>query len=346
MKVKVPPPDPAFAAAQAAAARTAQAAEDRAARNDRFYEETLMPRYLQQMDDQLALGRVESRRQQEMADYAMSLARKDEGRRDALWSRVEAEDTDAAREHRAGMAIADTEQAISDQRAGTMRGLARAGMNPNSGAYAAALAGQDVNAGLAKVMAANTAREAARREGMNLRFQAAGLGGGATSQFLGQSSGMGMTGIGALGSGMGSLQAMQGAQGANAQQWMGMSGFGMGVLGDAAQRGFGQQQMRFDANKANASAVNGAIGAAAGTMMGGSAFQSFISDRRLKENITLEGRRRDGLGVYSWNYVWGGPRFTGVMADEVARVHPDAVVRVGGYDTVDYSKLGGRHAGV
>ena len=276
MKVKVPGPDPSYQRAQDAATRAAVAAEDRAAENDRFYRENLLPRYMQQMDEGLGLARSESARQAQMADYAMSLARKDEGRRDALWSRIEAEDSDAARESKAGRAIADVEQSLGQQRGATMRGLQRIGVNPSSGAYAAALAGQDTNAGLAKVMAANTAREAARREGMNLRFQAAGLGGGATAQFLGQSGGFGMQGINALGSGAAGLGALQGAQGANAGQWSGMMGFGLGALGDAANRGFQQQQMRFDANKANTAMYNSLInqgaklgmGAWAGTMTG------------------------------------------------------------------------------
>lgn len=259
MKVKVPGPDPSYQRAQDAATRAATAAEDRAAENDRFYRENLLPRYMQQMDEGLGLARSESARQAQMADYAMSLARKDEGRRDALWSRIEAEDSDAARESKAGRAIADVEQALGQQRGATMRGLQRIGVNPSSGAYAAALAGQDTNAGLAKVMAANTAREAARREGMNLRFQAAGLGGGATAQFLGQSGGFGMQGINALGSGAAGIGALQGAQGANAGQWSGMMGFGLGALGDAAQRGFGQQQMKFQANQANTSMYNSLI---------------------------------------------------------------------------------------
>ncbi len=338
MKVKVPGPDAAFGQAQEAAARTGRMAEERAAENDKFYKENLMPRYMQQMDAQLALSRTESDRQSKLSDYSMALARKDEGRRDALWADIEANDTADARERRAGMAIADTEQSIGQQRAATMRGMQRMGVNPNSGAYLSAMAGQDTNAGLAKVMASNTAREAARREGMNMRFQAAGLGGGATAQFMGQSSGMGMNSIGAMGSGMGALQAMQGAQGANANQWMGMSGFGMGVLGDAANRGFQQQQMKYDANKTNAAAVNGMIGTAAGAFFG--------SDRRLKTNIVRIGTRSDGLGLYEWTYVWGGPRAIGVMADDVKRTRPEAVVSIGGYDAVDYSKLGGAHASV
>lgn len=68
---------------------------------------------------------------------------------------------------------------------------------------------------------------------------------------------------------------------------------------------------------------------------------SAFSDRRLKVDIDLIGRRPDGLGVYSFRYVWEPVKRTiGVMADEVARLAPHALgPRVFGYRTVDYGKL-------
>jgi hypothetical protein len=64
------------------------------------------------------------------------------------------------------------------------------------------------------------------------------------------------------------------------------------------------------------------------------------SDRRLKRGITLIGRLRDGLKVYSWTYIWGEPA-TGVMADEVAIKRPWAFIPDfgGGYAGVDYGRL-------
>lgn len=333
MKVKVPGPDPAFGAAQKAAARTAAQAEQRAADNDAFYKETLMPRYMAQMDQQLELGRDEANRQRELSDYAMARARKYDGLQDTYLDQVNKYDSEDNRERMAGMAIADVTRGLSQQRDQTIRSMNAMGVNPNSGAYLGVMANQATAGGLGKAAAANMAREAARREGMSMRGAASGMG----QSYLGQAGGFGMQSIGALGSGMGALQAMQGAQGANANQWQSMSGFGMGVLGDAASRGFQQQQMKYDANKTNASAVNGMVGSAMGM---------FMSDRRLKTRVVKVGTRADGLGIYQWNYIWGGPRMTGVMADEVRRVYPGAVVQINGFDAVDYSKLGGAHAGV
>lgn len=67
-----------------------------------------------------------------------------------------------------------------------------------------------------------------------------------------------------------------------------------------------------------------------------------ISDVRLKRDIALLGRREDGLGVYSFKYLWSDTAYVGVMAQEVALIHPDAVVRnpLSGYLAVNYSRLG------
>ena len=67
-----------------------------------------------------------------------------------------------------------------------------------------------------------------------------------------------------------------------------------------------------------------------------------VSDVRLKRDITLVGRRDDGLGLYRYRYLWSDTVYVGVMAQEVALVHPDAVVRgvLDDYLRVDYGRLG------
>ena len=68
------------------------------------------------------------------------------------------------------------------------------------------------------------------------------------------------------------------------------------------------------------------------------------SDVRLKRDIALVGRRSDGLGVYSYKYLWSDAVFVGVLAQEVALIHPAAIVRdhLTGYLSVDYALLNGR----
>jgi hypothetical protein len=64
------------------------------------------------------------------------------------------------------------------------------------------------------------------------------------------------------------------------------------------------------------------------------------SDRRLKRNIHRIGTHRLGIGLYEFEYVWG-EKATGVMADEVLSVMPEAVGTRGGYLTVNYALIGG-----
>ena len=66
---------------------------------------------------------------------------------------------------------------------------------------------------------------------------------------------------------------------------------------------------------------------------------SQFSDRRLKTNIHRISTRPDGLGVYEFEYIWGGGKHIGLMAQEVLGIYPDAVGSVGGYYTVDYSRV-------
>ena len=68
-----------------------------------------------------------------------------------------------------------------------------------------------------------------------------------------------------------------------------------------------------------------------------------ISDARLKRDITLVGRRNDGLGIYAYKYPWSDAVYIGVMAQEVALIHPAAVTRdaLTGYMAVNYGLLDG-----
>lgn len=72
--------------------------------------------------------------------------------------------------------------------------------------------------------------------------------------------------------------------------------------------------------------------------LGGAAIMA--SDRRLKKNIQLLGIRPDGLGIYSYEYLWASKPSIGVMADEVALIRPEALgPSIAGYATVNYGAL-------
>jgi outer membrane immunogenic protein len=68
----------------------------------------------------------------------------------------------------------------------------------------------------------------------------------------------------------------------------------------------------------------------------------FGSDVRFKRDITLLARRDDGLGIYRYRYLWSDDVYVGAMAQEVALIHPNAIVRdpLTGYLAVDYARLG------
>lgn len=67
-----------------------------------------------------------------------------------------------------------------------------------------------------------------------------------------------------------------------------------------------------------------------------------ISDVRLKRDVVLVQRLDSGLGLYRYRYVWSDTVYVGVMAQEVALLRPDAIVRdsLDDYLRVDYSRLG------
>lgn len=86
-------------------------------------------------------------------------------------------------------------------------------------------------------------------------------------------------------------------------------------------------------------AKTGAQIASAGKTGGQGGGGAQFSDRRLKKNIKQIGTRSDGLGIYEFEYIWGGARQVGLMAQEVQSVYPGAVSESGGYLMVDYSKV-------
>lgn len=65
------------------------------------------------------------------------------------------------------------------------------------------------------------------------------------------------------------------------------------------------------------------------------------SDRRLKKEITHLATLSNGTKLYKFRYIWGGPSYVGVMAQDLLATHPEAVsTDQFGYYTVDYAMLG------
>jgi Chaperone of endosialidase len=83
------------------------------------------------------------------------------------------------------------------------------------------------------------------------------------------------------------------------------------------------------------------IGKLAGTIIG--AVATAYSDERLKENITDTGlQTRDGIPIKDFNFTGDHRRFRGVIAQEVERIRPEAVVTDPGtgFKMVHYGQIG------
>lgn len=75
-------------------------------------------------------------------------------------------------------------------------------------------------------------------------------------------------------------------------------------------------------------AGGGAMGAGLGALMG-------LSDRSFKKNIVKVGS--DHISdIYEFEYIWGGGKYLGRMADEIAKTRPDAVRVVDGVQMVTH----------
>lgn len=100
--------------------------------------------------------------------------------------------------------------------------------------------------------------------------------------------------------------------------------------GQDAQAAYAQQVAAANARMA----AIGAIGGAAGTALSGTSF----SDIRLKSKIVRVGTHPLGIGIYEYDI--DGRRERGVIAQEVERVLPSAVIEhSNGYKMVDYGAL-------
>lgn len=77
--------------------------------------------------------------------------------------------------------------------------------------------------------------------------------------------------------------------------------------------------------------------AAGGAATGAAAGASMLSDRRAKENIIPVGKLDNGLTVYAFNYIGQDVTQIGLMADEVEKHNPDAVMTLeNGLQAVKY----------
>jgi len=106
---------------------------------------------------------------------------------------------------------------------------------------------------------------------------------------------------------------------------------------------YNSAQQRSGAAMGGLASLAGTLGSAA-IKYGPAAYATMApllaSDRRLKTDIRRVGKTDGGLPLYAYRYKAGGPHQIGVMAQDVAKVRPDAVGDIGGgFLGVDYRKV-------
>lgn len=137
---------------------------------------------------------------------------------------------------------------------------------------------------------------------------------------------------------------------ATGQQQLGM---GLGAIGSARPQMINPDvgvnigsQHRANVTQARAAGAQAQAAHSAGMMgmigniIGGAAGAIAKSDASLKEDIKPTGKStKDGIPIYTYRYHGGDQVYRGVMAQDVQRIRPDAVIEQDGYLAVDYSKI-------
>lgn len=284
------------------------------------------------VDAQTRIMEETERQGKDYYDYMVSRQRPVE---DALNADAMASGSDAKAEEMAGKAMADARQGTTAMQNQMIRQGLRYGYSPAKlAAMAGTMAGQH---GLEVASAANQAREKEKKLGYAKKMDVAGLYRGLPGASQGAYSVATNAGN--------SATANQNAPG-NALI------AGMGTAGNMTIAGQGQklsglssilnaQTSIFNNSQSNDGlggmlAGLGGIGQGIGAIMAG-------SDRRMKENIIEVGQdEATGLNLYEFNYLGDTEhRYRGVMADEVERIVPDAVVYDDlGFASVNYGMLG------
>ena len=136
-----------------------------------------------------------------------------------------------------------------------------------------------------------------------------------------------------------------GLQGAQAQLGAGTLGQQTTQAGNTALYNQFQQQQAYPFQVAQfLSNIAEGTGALSGSTTTQTSPTSFFSDRRLKHDIHRIGETDEGLPIYKFKYKGDDKTNIGFMADEVEKIHPEAVGESHGFKTVDYDRAA-RYAG-
>lgn len=290
----------------------------------------MLPMQRQQMQFGLDSARTAYGQAQDDRQFALGRRGELSGMQDTMLADARAFNADDRGNEMTGRAVADITQQADMGRQQMARGMQRMGVNPSSGRMQSFQAQSSMTEALAKASAGSKMREAARMEGYGLTDRA-------TNALSGYPA-MGMQASGAgVGYGMAGLDTTnKGLAGMN-------SGFGAGTQA-AGQKGANATGM-FNAQANFKNQQDDNQGEFMGSLLGAGAQvgAAFISDRRLKQDITLVGKDYGtNLNIYEFAYKDDPDvRYRGVMADEVMLVRPEAVLTMEtGFMAVDYRQLG------
>jgi hypothetical protein len=119
---------------------------------------------------------------------------------------------------------------------------------------------------------------------------------------------------------------------------------GVGNAGMQSAQGIGNTLMsganataagQIAAGNAQSNALSGALNLG----LGGAGIYALLSDARAKRDIRLIGCTEGGNKIYRYRYKGKPEWHVGVMAQEVEKIDPDAVINFGDTKYVDYSKV-------
>ena len=229
-KGRAPAPDP----------RMGEAALRQIALNERVFDDYVAndrPWMRGIAEEALGISRGNAERAQALADYQLDSMRRNDERywntavpfENQLLSDVNRFDSQAYKDQQVAQALADTQTQFSNAQAQQQRGLARMGVNPNSGRAQALANETSIAQAAAMASAANKTRQAAEQIGLSTKMQMYGgmrglAGLGATNAQLG---------ISAMGTGNQSAAGMTGAAGS----YLGANNAALGAMNSGVSAG-------------------------------------------------------------------------------------------------------------
>ena len=279
-----------------------------------------------------------------LLEQQMEAGAKDRARYEQLYQPLEDMAIDEARQYTApermammrGRAVSGVNQQFAAAGDAARRNLESFGVNPSSTRMAALDLGVKMQQAASAAGAGTMSDTMQETIGRQLRDQAINTGKGYPAQSLAAQQGANQSGMNTVGAGNQTFGAFSPALG-NSVGWSGQGFTGLNTAGNLMNMGF-QNQMQGAQFGASQSSGAGAI---AGSLLGaGTSAAMMFSDERMKENMVPVGVTPDGQTVYDFNYKGDPTKHTGLIAQEVEQVHPEAVATdpASGMKMVDYEQ--------